>query len=376
MSIQELFQKNSYDLFADTVTANTFNGIVVPAVTSATTFTVGPPGPFTVNGTTNLNGTTNVNGPLFTNQQIVANDTINSNPYSFSSTAYASPTLGNFIITDNSDLGNNAASIIKINAPLSTNIGNGTNMLTFYNAAAPAPGNVFQVTSGGNINMSGSVNAGGDISTTTLIRANGGGEISGPLLLSSTGVNPPFTNGMLGYFANNPYDDVLSALNLLQLQAFPPAGNASRSVNENCPSGAWTPIILDNSIIQRTTYPGNSFVYNAGGIQDNQPFTLPIASTHNVLSLVARAEINAAVLAAQVVGIRIRSSLAPGNIVCQNLCPGTGIDPTMPIYCSNPYYRGIVGENYVLEIFNGTGVVFDVLGGTIELNIINFGNTP
>lgn len=58
MSIKDLFQPNQYDLFCNDLTANNlvFSGV------SATSFTVGPPGPLIVNGVSIINGSQTVSG--------------------------------------------------------------------------------------------------------------------------------------------------------------------------------------------------------------------------------------------------------------------------------------------------------------------------
>lgn len=53
MSIHDLLNPNVYDIYANTLTVASG---VIPPPSSAPTFTVGPPGPLTVNGATNLNG--------------------------------------------------------------------------------------------------------------------------------------------------------------------------------------------------------------------------------------------------------------------------------------------------------------------------------
>lgn len=81
MSIHDLLVPNPYNLFANTISVASG---VIPPPSSAPVFTVGPPGPLTVNGTTILNGPLNMTGAatifgtLGTTGQIVSNGYLNN----------------------------------------------------------------------------------------------------------------------------------------------------------------------------------------------------------------------------------------------------------------------------------------------------------
>ena len=257
MSIQELFQPNSYDIFVDSVTANTFNGIVVPTpiITSAPFFTIGPSG---------------------------------------------------YLITD------------------------------------------------GNLDVTGQTN------------------LNGKLKLSNTGIIP-FVNGLLGYFANNPYDDVLSALNLTQLQLFPPVGYGENLPPNLIPNGgSWFTIGISLTS-QRSTYlPSGSFRtigFIIQNIQDIQPAT--IGGAFNVLSITAEADFGAVVLPTELVGIRV---IRNGSIVvCQNIVPGDNTSNPYKLYTSHTAFKSPLNSTFFVQIYNATGAAVNATN--VKLTIMNFGNT-
>lgn len=355
MSVHELFQPNTYDLFADTVTANTFNGIIVPAIVAATTFTVGPPGPLTVNGTTDLNGTAGF--PV-----LDVDDLLNPSPITFSTAAYSNPASGNMVITDLSDFNNNAGSMLFLDAPGSLAIGGGTNFLTMRN---PTIGNVFQVTSDGNINMNGSVNAGGNVVAN-------GAQLYNTLELSNQGPpGTPFVNGALGYLADPTYtaSDVLSILNWMQLQILPPTAIGTNTTNNVLPAVPGWNIIdtVNTSFTQRSTYVGGSFAVNGNGIADIQTSV----TTFNLLSITGGFRIDTVIPLSESIGVQVRDS--DGLVVCQGICTGDGltggvVTPTMQVTCSHVGYRKLSGTTYTLYTNNMSSIPLTVADMYLRIN--------